>query len=82
MRLSKQDWLKFQVGITEQRQLQAPVYEGGHLDHHRTTSEQHGVFHLLGWGKTIDEAYRMAGEPFNSTLHQSIAIDDHLRPQR
>ncbi len=56
-------WMRVQVGRMETRQLLEPIYGGrsGHtLCGHRLSEETGAVFHVLGYGETLEEAEAMA----------------------
>jgi len=58
---AKHDFLQFQIGRTETRYEQEPVYdEKRRFLGHRTGTELVSVFRLLGFGSTLQAAEAMA----------------------
>jgi hypothetical protein len=52
-------WLRFQVGHIRERAANQPIWEGSTIVAWSKCGTEH-VFHLLGFGSTLDEAEAMA----------------------
>lgn len=53
-------WMTYQVGRMATRPEVAPLFLDRAVVGTRTTDHDVSVFHLYGWGKTEDDARRMA----------------------
>ena len=59
--LAKHPWLRFQIGRTQKRQTQEPVYDGGSLAGYRDGKWEE-TFLVIGWGSTMEAAEKMANK--------------------
>jgi hypothetical protein len=57
---AKMPFLRFQVGYMESRPMQNPLFVGKSIDSYYLAGSDR-VFHLLGFGETLDLAEKMAG---------------------
>lgn len=56
---TKHDFLRWQVGTEETRPEEIPILDRERIVGYRQGSNLVGVFRLLGWGATLEEAQKM-----------------------